>query len=620
MELAITKMASPVHPSKDLTQMDSVRKRIGQLRAQPQKGSLLDALRLYATLCFRQSQTDTLLKISREMEVLARAEKNTWYEAVSQINTGLALMNKNQFDSSSYYHFRALQLGRALQNDSLIAESYACLSSVYNARNDFQNSLQFCEKAVQHAEKWKNGVELLVVCLGSKAITQTFLGQHKEAVAVDLRAMPLAASLDNRDYLITTKMNLARNYVSLHDFASARNQLAELERDLPRYDISPYYFTANMAIMGMIYWQMRDSKKAEALLLQQLPSARQLNYVKLVQHIYDTLSAIAEGAHRYKDALAYNQSSQYYQAQVQKQNSDQLFSELEVRYQTAEKEKALSQKSLQLAQIDLQLQKNRYYMYYSITALLVALLLTALLYLQSRNKKLVHARELKSLQQEKEIQLLQALMQGEEKERSRIAKDLHDGVAGMLAAVKMHFSSMPMADNLVQTEGYRQGMKLLNEAAQEIRKTSHNLMPEVLLQQGLDEALRRYCNSVNNSKTVQIEYDSWGEIDRFADGFELSVYRIVQELVNNIVKHSKATQAMVQLSQQEDLLTISIEDNGVGFTGEEAGDGMGLRSLQSRIKAINGKMEMQASAQTGVSAYLEFEVADLKTGKEAIDA
>ena len=275
-----------------------------------------------------------------------------------------------------------------------------------------------------------------------------------------------------------------------------------------------------------------------------------------------------------------------------------MIAEQEVSYQTAQKEKLLSENKLQLAQKNLQLQKNRNYMYYTLAALIVALLIVAILFIRSRHKKRMHLQELKSIHQQKELQLLQALMQGEEKERSRIAKDLHDGVAGMLAAVKMHFSSMPGSDNLVHSE---------------IRKTSHNLMPEVLLQHGLDEALRRYCNNVNNSKVLQIQYDSWGKIDRFTGSFELSVYRIVQELVNNIIKHSRASQAIVQLSQQEDLLSISIEDNGVGFSNNEtAKDGMGLRSLQSRIKAMNGKLEVESSQQSGVSAYLEFEIADLK--------
>jgi signal transduction histidine kinase len=155
-------------------------------------------------------------------------------------------------------------------------------------------------------------------------------------------------------------------------------------------------------------------------------------------------------------------------------------------------------------------------------------------------------------------------------------------------------------------------MKLLNEATLEIRKTSHNLMPEVLLQYGLDEALRRFCANVNNSRGLHIQYDSWGGIDRFADSFEISVYRIVQELINNVLKHSMATQAIVQLTQQGNVLTISIEDNGVGFADEASREGMGLRSLKSRISAMNGKLEVASSEQSGVSAYLEFDVTELK--------
>jgi signal transduction histidine kinase len=204
-------------------------------------------------------------------------------------------------------------------------------------------------------------------------------------------------------------------------------------------------------------------------------------------------------------------------------------------------------------------------------------------------------------------------MQGEERERSRIAKDLHDGVAGMLAAVKMHFSSISLSlGGVLQTEGYQQGIRLLDEASQEVRKTSHNLMPEVLLRHGLDEALRRYCGSINNSSKLVMQYDSFGESGRFVDSFELSVYRIVQELLNNIVKHSGASESIVQLSFQPGFLSITIEDNGIGLSkGSLVKDGMGLHSLRSRIQAINGKIELDSDTGSGVNAYLEFETAGL---------
>jgi signal transduction histidine kinase len=249
---------------------------------------------------------------------------------------------------------------------------------------------------------------------------------------------------------------------------------------------------------------------------------------------------------------------------------------------------------------------------------MVALLAALLVFLHFKNKRILDQKQLQTIRQEKEIHLLQAVMQGEEKERSRIAKDLHDGVAGMLAAVKMHFNSIALhVGGVRQTEGYQQGLNLLDEASQEVRKTSHNLMPEVLLQHGLDEAIRRYCNNVTNSSKLLVQYDSIGELERFVDSFELSVYRIVQELLNNIVKHSKASEAIVQITYQSQLLSITIEDNGIGFSKEGSQkDGMGLKSLQSRVKAMNGKIEFDSTAGQGLNAYLEFETVGLEKKPE----
>ena len=596
----------------NLARMDSLQQKINEHRSRQELSALLTALRLYHFYCEETGRYGLFAVSAREMLPLAETQRNKFMEAIALVNLGRVMAGRDQYDSASYYQFKALKIAEVLGNDSLQAEASTSLGGIFNFRKDYQRNLEFAGRALEHAEKWGRSLQLTVLCMGNKALALSWVKRYREAIALEQQALPLAEKLGTYDYINIIKMNLASNWVALKDHEQAEKILGELTKELPAHSTAPLYRVSNLAIVGMIYWDMRDGEKATSLLLAQIPAAKEIKENHLLQRIYDTLSVITESEGRYKDALAYKKASQQYQSLLQKETNDRMFSELEVKYQSAEKEKALSRKSLQLAQKDLQLQKNRYYMYYALAALVVCLLIVTLLVIQYRHRRRLHQNEMKTLQQQRELQLLQALMQGEEKERSRIAKDLHDGVAGMLAAVKMHFSSIPTASELNEAEGYRQGMRLLNEATHEIRKTSHNLMPEVLLQHGLDEALRRYCNSINNSKAVQIEYDSWGEIDRFTDSFELSVYRIVQELVNNIIKHSRATEAMVQLTQQNDLLSISIEDNGVGFSSENSAEGMGLRSLQSRIKAMNGKMEMQASAKTGVSAYLEFEIADLK--------
>lgn len=494
----------------------------------------------------------------------------------ANLNLGTLYNNLKSYDNAISYQNKALALALPAKDTPMILNTYSSLSLSYENKEDEQKAYDMIRNALQFLTSNSNKFaacrtydQYAFACVG--------IGKYDTAIEYAQKAISLAEEVNDINHYGSAIITLTKAYAGKNDPKKA------------------------IAILNKL---AQDSKEAHN-------SVKEDSY-EILANAYLQIGDYKNSAEVYSKLVALKDSSF-------KSETNEMIAEQEVSYQTAQKEKQLSENKLQLAQKNLQLQKNRYYMYYTLAALVVALLIVALLFIRSRHKKRMHQQELKSIHQQKELQLLQALMQGEEKERSRIAKDLHDGVAGMLAAVKMHFSSMPGADEMNQSEGYRQGMHLLNEATQEIRKTSHNLMPEVLLQHGLDEALRRYCNNVNNSKVLQIQYDSWGAIDRFTGSFELSVYRIVQELVNNIIKHSKATQAIVQLSQQDDLLSISIEDNGVGFSNNEPGkDGMGLRSLQSRIKAMNGKMEVESSQQSGVSAYLEFEIADLKKERTAV--
>lgn len=207
----------------------------------------------------------------------------------------------------------------------------------------------------------------------------------------------------------------------------------------------------------------------------------------------------------------------------------------------------------------------------------------------------------------KEMHLLQALMEGEEKERSRIASDLHDGISGMIAAAKMHFTTLSSnIGHIVENKAYQQGMDLLEHASVQVRRTSHNLMPEVLLERGLAKALERYCTSVNND-SLQLVFLSVGSIQRYPAGFELALYRIAQELIGNIIRHSQATQALVQLSQQGNILHLSIEDNGIGFAFNNLIEGTGLASIKRRVAALQGNMEIDSSPGKGTQVYIEFD-------------
>jgi signal transduction histidine kinase len=506
----------------------------------------------------------------------------------------------------------AIRLLEGTSETSLLTHAFNAMGILFYNLDNFEKARTYFEKALRIAKEGKDTAERVQASFG---ISDCLAASKRfgEALKYAQDALVLATASGDKYLLFLANTGLASLYNKWGKgepavkFSTRALGYATALNEMPRVVTAYIDMADGYALLGAYAKQIAYLNKA-------LHIAKQNGIVIQLDDIYKSLAEGHEKTGNTSLALASMKQYIIYKDSADNVKDNRVVAEMETKYQAAQKEKSLADRQLQLTQKDLQLQKSRQYIAYSVAATVVAILLTGLLYMNYAYKKKAHARKLKELQQENELQVLQGILEGEEKERSRIAKDLHDGVAGMLAAVKMHFTSVSLQHGAVrEAEGYVNGMRLLDEASTEVRKTSHNLMPEILLQRGLEEALRRYCTNVSNSNLLFIQYDSWGDIRRFKGSFELSVYRIVQELINNILRHSRATKVMVQLSQQESLLSITIEDNGIGIQPEKgSADGTGLYNLRDRVKAMKGSLQIESGPGSGVSAYLEFDTAGLE--------
>jgi signal transduction histidine kinase len=461
-----------------------------------------------------------------------------------------------------------------------------------------EKALEYLRKAENICRQAKDTSQLLDVLANMSALLAV-TSRLDEALKVGKEAYYISKFTDD-NFL------LSHGYYSYGFVMSEMNRLDSatlLLRQALQYakaSGSHYSILVNTVGLAQTLAKQGAYKEEIALLLDAFNNVASEGAIKYKADIEKELAKAYFNTGDYKSAYQHLENRFLFRDSVIKLANNNIIAEKETKYQTAQKEKELAQKELLL-------QKSRLNTVYGFLAALAALLIAAFVYVHYLNKRRLHQSQIQSLQKEKEIQLLQALMQGEEKERSRIAKDLHDGVAGMLAAVKMHLSS----DNSDNENSYTKAIELLNEAHAEVRKTSHNLMPEVLLQHGLDHALQRYCSNIS-STSLRVHYFFIGEEQRFTDSFELSIYRIVQELLNNIFKHSRATEATVQLSIQEHVLSVSIEDNGIGLSKQSQDGGMGLELLKRRVHTLNGNMELTTEKGGGVNAYLEFGTESVK--------
>lgn len=212
---------------------------------------------------------------------------------------------------------------------------------------------------------------------------------------------------------------------------------------------------------------------------------------------------------------------------------------------------------------------------------------------------------------EKQQSLFQSVIDAEEKERNRIAKDLHDSLGASMSAIKLYFESL--MPNIDDKEKSILVYNMLDDACNEVRSISHQMMPQVLLKEGLFVATRQFCAPFMNLPHLNFELNILGsEIRPSKPSTELMIYRVLQELINNSIKHSKATEIIVQLIQAKNELILSVEDNGIGRSDiiNESSDGLGMSNLRSRVQYLKGQLVFEnAEVGQGLTALIRIPIA-----------
>jgi len=229
-----------------------------------------------------------------------------------------------------------------------------------------------------------------------------------------------------------------------------------------------------------------------------------------------------------------------------------------------------------------------------------------------RQRQKIKNKEIIALQQQQEIAKLEALIDGEENERRRIAQELHDGLNGDLSAIKYRLSTLEESGlSAIDTENLSKVINMIDESCAQVRSISHNLMPSSILEYGLIETIREYCIKINTSDTFKIDFQFFGNYIALSKKTETVIYRIIQELVTNILKHSKATKALIQFNYREDELFITVEDNGIGFDKKAISPGIGHKNIKTRIDFLNAQLDVDSSS-AGTSYTISIDLNKVK--------
>lgn len=565
---------------------------------------------LNKTLAITKSgKYDTAISIANQArEILNQTDtsKNSEVMSVYYFTRGMILLPQGSFKEETLASFlKALELSKNTDFKYLTAVCYGGVGKAYDYLRQFEHSINIYKEFLDFAGK--TPVDTLILAKAYNNLGAVYINAGDKATAAQYfnDFEQLLPRLNSPYLLWLSKNNRAHHQMEDGKYNDAIQNALQAIGIANANNLSPFDKLATYYLSGYIYYVSNDFKKAMAYMDTTYAIATATGSQEYVMYAASGLAEIEGKLGNYKSAAEYLTLQMKLADSISNEKSKINANFLNIQYQTAQKE---TQIKLQQASIR---QKN--ILNYILVASALGLgCMIFLLYRNYTQRQKLQQQRITELETEKQLLATQSLLKGQEEERSRIAKDLHDGLGGLLSGVKLQLGAMK--GNLILTEengtAFNRVLNNLEESIAEMRRVAHNMMPETLLKFGLPQALQDYSNGLSQQQDFTIRCEFIGMEKRLDNSTEVVIYRIVQELLNNAVKHSGATAILVQIMRHdEERLNITVEDNGKGFDPNVAGESTaGLRNIRSRVKYLNGKIDIQSEPGNGASIYIECEI------------
>lgn len=536
------------------------------------------------------------LKAIEEAEKL----KNNEHIAKAYFNTGTSYQYLSDYQSAAEYYQKGLTYFEKIDNLRYSAQANDILQNLYNSTRQFDKAILHGKKAVAQFRNLDDP-KLLAYSLTNLGATYGKMNLKDSSFIFHKEADEIAKKIGDEILIATTELNLADVYLWRKQYEIAKQYFQSVlqrarKNDLPGSEtnalrgLSYYYQQAGDYAMAKKYAQ-------DALIVSEknnIPESRVLN-----------LDQLSDLAYMERDADLGNE----YATKMSQLQDSLLNVEIVTTTINIEKKYELDKKNDQIKIQEERIKQQKLFNVILIGGIVALLLVAFLSYRNYNNRKKLQQQRITELETEKQLLATQSLLQGQEAERSRIAKDLHDGLGGLLSGVKLQLGAMK--GNLILSEenglAFNRALDKLDESISEMRRVAHNMMPETLLHFGLPKALQDYTEGLMQQQAFTIECTFKGLEQRMSQSTEVMIYRMVQELINNAVKHSGASNILVQIIRHSNRqLNITVEDNGKGFIPEQIKqNAAGLRSVKSRVEYLNGKMDLQSEPGKGTSVYIE---------------
>ena len=560
-------------------------------------------------------------KISRDTLNMESDLKADFYYQISKYYE-----KKDDEELAFKYLKRASDLFKENKKIQKLMNSYLGIAKLINRRTNLKkDAKKYIDEIYNYAIK-NHDEKFLSKAYYGYALLYANEKHYKKALNYYKKTLPL--NKNNQTNLAKSYNNIAVIYSSFINNQDSARYYYKKSRDLYKKLKSNREAFATTLNLGITYKEEKNYKKT----LEWLQKADSIplnkyrkNYKRILyRHFADTYEKLND----YKNAFHYLKLRNAYKDSVNIEKQNLAIADMETKYKAVQKEKENIQLKAE--------KKQQEYLILGILGVFIsATVLGTLLYRNLKQKKAVLQKEkeivekereiehqrVASLIQEQEIRAMDAMLEGQEQERLRLAEDLHDNLGSSLATLKMQFDSFA---NIAQKESdeessaIKKASELLDETYRKVRYMAHTNHVSVMEEQGLITSLKLFTQKLSDAKHLTVDFTHYGfDKQKLNTALELNIFRIIQEILTNIIKHAKATEISIDINLFEDVLSILIEDNGIGFNPEETlkknKSGMGLQNLINRVQRENGIFSIDSQIGKGTTIIIEIPINDVIT-------
>ena len=516
------------------------------------------------------------------------------YLGRAHLSLGIVTYLRGDYEKCISNYLRALEIFEGENNAQWIGRTCNELSVYSRKQKQYKKGLEYLDRSYEECMSCED-YGCVETSLNNRGVIYEMMGKWDKAVTYYKKAEKIALKTNNQLGLSYILNNLAEVYRIKEDYDSAIYYVDESTKI--RTQMGDVQGVAiNWSNKGEIYYEKGDDLLAVEWLQKGLEKADSVHYTDLLSHTHLFLFKTFQRLNETEKSLFHLERSYQLKDSLLNEQKINSLSEMEIKYETekTEKSRVLEQQKRVEAELEV---VNRDKWIYAISGILSAVILLALFVIQIRAKK-AQSEKNKAVLLERE-KGLEALFDATENERRRIAKDLHDGVGQQLSGLKLAWSNLSENEEKVASEKLKALTKILDETADEVREISHQMMPKVLQEYGLVSAIEEMLDKTLSFSNLQYDFDCFNILNRYDQKIELALYRVCQELVNNVIKHAKAKQLNVQLFRSGNQLVLMVEDDGQGMDLKQSSDGHGITNIKSRLNTVNGEVNYEAGSLTG---------------------